>query len=270
MIRHPVESEWAKIDHITLPIDADGAFVDKLILKVSRNIHPYPFVPAMSVKQLESCEKDIKASIKTLSGLTGAFYSMSTMPHDVKQMLRQEGVLFTNEDKYLSSAGMYQHWPTGRSIFVSQLKDVFIWINSSEHFTLGIMQKNNPNLKAAFAKLALNVNNVMFNFKFEQDKDFYGYYTSRPDLMGSGLKIEAHCKLPYLSTEEAFRTDLLDQHGLECFRPRDHLLQKCGLYVISNKRTFGLDESEILSNMHHGLREIIAIESKFNNAKADL
>ena len=35
------------------------------------------------------------------------------------------------------------------------------------------------------------------------------------------------------------------------------------LFVVSNKRTFGITESEILSSMYRGLKKMIDLENRF-------
>ena len=74
-------------------------------------------------------------------------------------------------------------------------------------------------------------------------------------------------KLPYLGLEESFRQEILDQHGLECVNSKQlFTLSKSKIFVLANKRTFGLTESEILSNMNRGLREMITIENKYQHS----
>lgn len=218
----------------------------------------------MTESQLQSLEKEVKASLKTSSALTGVYYSLSSMPSDVMQAFKRESIAFWNaQDKYKKSAGMLQHWPSGRGIFVSHLKDVFIWINADEHFTIGVVQKDG-NLKTAFQRLCLNAEHVLNNFKWWHD-DQLGHLMTSPALVGSGLKIYASIKLAYLSQDEAFRQDLLDQYGLECMRAETEIaISK--KYVLSNKQTFGLTESEILAKVYQGLKDICAIEGKFNES----
>ena len=86
-----------------------------------------------------------------------------------------------------------------------------------------------------------------------------------PALIGSGLKIFVYVKLPYLGQEESFRQDILDQYGLDCVKAK-HTLSDNRIFVLSNRRTFGLTESEILSSVHRCLKEMIAIEQKFKDS----
>ena len=58
---------------------------------------------------------------------------------------------------------------------MSHLKDLFVWINESEHFKLGVVQKDG-NLKSVFQRLMLNVENIWNYFKWVQDEDNLGKF----------------------------------------------------------------------------------------------
>ena len=179
----------------------------------------------------------------------------------------REHILFNMEaDKVANSAGINQSYPTGRGLFVSHLKDTFISINFMDHVNVGILQKD-ANLKMAFQRLKLTFSNIENNFKWARDQNGLGFLTTSPALVGSALKIYAYVKLPYLGLEDNFRQEILDQYGLECVKATENFaLSDSKIFVLSNKRTFGLTESEILSNVQRGLKEVILIENKFNDS----
>ena len=81
-------------------------------------------------------------------------------------------------------------------------------------------------------------------------------------IAGSGLKICVYIKLAYLGLEESFREELLNEYGLECIKARNTMSHQ-RLFVVSNKRTFGITESEILSSMYRGLKKMIDLENRF-------
>ena len=62
--------------------------------------------------------------------------------------------------------------------------------------------------------------------------------------------------------EENFRQELMDHHGLECVKA-DLTLADHKMFVVSNRKTFGLTESEILSSVHRGVKEMINLENRF-------
>ena len=54
----------------------------------------------------------------------------------------------------------------------------------------------------------------------------------------------------------------MDHHGLECVKA-DLTLADHKMFVVSNRKTFGLTESEILSSVHRGVKEMINLENRF-------
>ena len=111
---HPKTSDWRDIDHIDPSIDPEGKYIDKICMTVSRSIKGYAYLPAMTVSNLENLEKDIRSTLKAHSGLTGVFYSMGSMPKDVFQLLSREGIVFSDDNEFYASAGIYQNWPKGK------------------------------------------------------------------------------------------------------------------------------------------------------------
>ena len=264
IVCHPQEPNWSDIEHLESGgLDPQGQYISKITMTVSKNITPYPFVPCMTKSQLESIEREIRGTMKTMTGLTGVYYSLASVPKDVKLILGREDLIFDNTDKFLETAGVYNNWPAGRGVFITHMKDVFIWINQSEHFTLGVTQKD-ANIKNVFHRLYQTLQSINDSLRWSQD-EFWGLMTMSPALIGSGLKIFVYVKLPYLGQEESFRQDLLDQYGLECVKAK-HTLSDNRIFVLSNRRTFGLTESEILSSVHRCLKEMIAIEQKFKDS----
>lgn len=58
---------------------------------------------------------------------------MANVTEDQETELRSIGAFMENSDKYLSSANIYQQWPVGRGIFVSDDKSMIIHINAEDH-----------------------------------------------------------------------------------------------------------------------------------------
>jgi protein-arginine kinase len=129
---------------------------------------------------------------------------------------------------------------------------------------MGIVQKDG-NLKRGFQRMYQLIDTLIDHFKVVQDPETFGYVTLSPALVGTGFKIFVYIKLPYLGLEETFRQDILDQYDMECEQSKHSLVENL-VFVISNKRTFGLSESEILSSMYRCLKEIIIIENRCREA----
>ena len=44
-------------------------------------------------------------------------------------------------DSYLLSAGIAQHWPHGRGVYVSEDKGFIIWVGEEDHLRIMCMEK---------------------------------------------------------------------------------------------------------------------------------
>lgn len=64
----------------------------------------------------------------------GTFYDMADLTNDQETELKSVGAFMENSDKYLSSANVYQQWPAGRGVFVTEDKSMIIHINGEDHF----------------------------------------------------------------------------------------------------------------------------------------
>ena len=107
------------------------------------------------------------------------------LPLHLKQTFRPIILIFTEGEgdriesrlpfKNINTRNYFQFYSlsSGRGLFVSHLKDLFVWINESEHFKLGVVQKDG-NLKSVFQRLMLNVENIWNYFKWVQDEDNLG------------------------------------------------------------------------------------------------
>ncbi len=260
-ITHPSKSDWTGVDHLDTDMDPDGIYVEKISLRVVRNLKNFPFVPKMTEHQLQTMERDVRQALKSSQGLTGVYYSMSTLPNDVRKYLARNDLVFGDEDKFLTAAGAHRFWPTGRGVFVSHMRDNFVWVNSAEHLTFGIVQKD-ANMRKAFERMAILLMHVEHDFYWSRHEDTFGYLTFSPALVGSGFKVFVYVKMPYLAYEDDFRNDLLEEYGMECVESLSSTISSNVHFALSNKTTFGITESEILSNVYRCIREIIAIENR--------
>lgn len=255
------QTNWVNIGHIDLSLDVDHKFIDSIRVSVVRTLRQYPFVPKMSQEQLEFMERDIRTVLKSSPGLTGVYYSLRNLPKDVRRHLAKDGLVFDTDSKLLQCAGGYNNWPVGRGVFVTHTRDAYIWLNASEHLTVTVLQKDG-NIKRAFQKLAtllVTLEADADGFKWAKDEEKFGFLTFSPANVGTGLKVHVQMKLPFMANEEMFRTELCDQYGLECVKVG---FQAPNTFVVSNRRTFGVNESEIVTSVFRGLREIVDIEQR--------
>ena len=78
------------------------------------------------------------------------------------------------------------------------------------------------------------------------------------------MKASFRMRLPFLGEENLFRDEIFHQHNLafeDAITNKNDNIEH--FYEISNKRTFGLTETEILQDVYRGVREIINIETRY-------
>ena len=144
------------------------------------------------------------------------------------------------------------------------IKDVsFVWINESDHIKVMVGRKDG-NLYEAFVAAYDILNEINGYIAFEHDKDQFGYLTVSPSMVGTGLKASVRMRLPFLGEENIFREEISHQHNLICEKTiTNNNDQIEHFYELSNKRTFGLTETDILEEVYRGVREIISIETRY-------
>ena len=83
-------------------------------------------------------------------------------------------------------------------------------------------------------------------------------------MVGTGLKASVRMRLPFLGEENLFRDEICHQHNLtfeEAITNNNDDIEH--FYEVSNKRTFGITETELLQDVYRGVREIISIETRY-------
>lgn len=73
----------------------------------------------------------------------GSFYAMSDLTDDQETELKNIGAFMEHTDKHLTSANVYQQWPVGRGIFVTDDKSAIIHVNGEDHFKFISAESNN-------------------------------------------------------------------------------------------------------------------------------
>uniref|UniRef100_T1GFR8 Phosphagen kinase C-terminal domain-containing protein n=1 Tax=Megaselia scalaris TaxID=36166 RepID=T1GFR8_MEGSC len=106
-------------------------------------------------------------------------------------------------------------YPYGRGVFVSENKDLAIWVNVLDHFRLIVTsnRKTPANLGDSYTKAgrAMHYLEEKLNFK---ESYFLGYLSSRPSFLGTGLKISTVIYVPNLMKEMENLRHLCSVRGL--------------------------------------------------------
>merc|ERR1719217_1442548 len=104
-------------------------------------------------------------------------------------------------DSFLKSAGISSDWPVGRGCWQSEDKQSIIWFGEEDQLRIMCMKKGTK-LNEVFdgLKELLDTVESIEGIKFATS-DRYGYVTSCPSNLGTGMRASVHIKLPNLTKD---------------------------------------------------------------------
>ena len=230
----------------------DFSMVLECSVSYRRNIKDMPFVKTLTDNELAV---GVSRTMSEIFGDEFEFKSLKNIPLDVCQKLKESGVLSEGliDNKDISAYG------------VNEDRTKFIYINEQDHIRL-IAKSKGFNLEHCF-----NMANSMDDLVLEKLEmaftNDYGYLTSNPLLMGTGMEINVLLFLPALTQAnklDKITTELLKDE-FEMFRYGQNSTNKCPFVIIKNKYTFGYKESEFASKMQDIITRICELETNEEN-----
>lgn len=127
-------------------LDFGGSFVKSIRISCSRAINGYPFAAIMSMKQYEEIMERVQNAVSCMSGdLKGKFHPLDIMDQDLRKILIDQELLFSEPDENLKIASATRFWPIGRGIFINDAKNFAIWCNEEDHLRF-ISMENSGNI----------------------------------------------------------------------------------------------------------------------------
>jgi creatine kinase len=168
-------------------------------------------------------------------------------------------------DPYLKSAGIASDWPYGRGCWQSEDKMRIIWFGEEDQLRIMCMKKGS-NLLEVFSNLNEMLQTVesIDGIEFAKD-DSYGYVTSCPSNLGTGMRASVHIKIPKLTA------DGTDQKAKEVCKPLglsvrgtggEHTpIGADGTVDISPSSRLFIKEGEIIGKLYGGIEKLMAIEN---------
>merc|ERR1712178_13637 len=166
-------------------------------IRVARNLAQFPMGTQISRVDRIKAEDLIVSALNEFTGeLKGKYYSLPKMTDDERKQLIADHFLFKGGDKYLESCGLEREWPDSRGIFHNDAKTFLVWVNEEDQLRIISMQKGS-NIRQVFERLAGAAALIEKEAKFAHD-DHFGYVSTCPTNMGTGLRASVHINLPKL------------------------------------------------------------------------
>merc|ERR1712072_1163645 len=183
------------------------------------------------------------------------------------QELVKKHVMFKDmdADPYLKSAGISSDWPYGRGCWQSADKQCIIWFGEEDQLRIMCMKKG-TRLDEVFNRLKKLLDKVESIDGIEFAKsDKYGYVTSCPSNLGTGMRASVHVKLPNLTS------DGTDKKAKEVAGPLglsvrgtggEHTpIGKDGTVDISPRARLFIKERDIIQKLYDGIKLLMEQEN---------
>lgn len=276
------ETDWSLEGVKDMPEDGklDLAKLDlpalSMRVRVGRNLAEFPLPGAMTEEDRKALELKMCEAFKVLidNPEYGGKYNSMTEGHPDKitdeqyNDLVKAHVMFKDmaADPYLNSCGIASHWPSGRGCYQSADGGFIIWVGEEDHLRIMCMAKGTV-LNDVFDRLekALKVVESIDGINFATSDD-YGYVTSCPTNLGTGMRASVHIQLPKLTA------DGTDAKAKAVARPLglsvrgtggEHTpIGADGTVDISPSARFCIKECDIIASLYNGIKLLKAEEDK--------
>jgi creatine kinase len=245
-------------------------------VRVGRNLSDFPLPGAMTKEDRINMEnKMCEAFAKLIENpeYGGRYYSLTPGHKDhisdaTYAELVKAHLMFKDmsADAYLETAGISRDWPYGRGCYVSKDRGFIIWVGEEDHLRIMCMKKGTV-LNEVFDRLkgALDTVESIEGLKFAKSAD-YGYVTSCPTNLGTGMRASVHIKLPNLTADGTDKkAKAVAKHlGLSVRGVGgEHTpIGADGTVDISPSARFCIKEAEIITALYKGIELLKAEEDK--------
>lgn len=204
-------------DNGVLDVTKLGLSTLSMRVRVGRNLAAFNLPGAMDRAERIRFEKTMLKAFAKLQAMPeygGNVYSLSPdlgegeanpnliSDEKYKQLVKAH-VMFKDmdADPFLKSAGIASDWPYGRGCWQSDDGQCIIWFGEEDQLRIMCMKKGTK-LNEVFDRLnkMLQVVESIEGIKFAKS-DKYGYVTSCPTNLGTGMRASVHVKLPNLTAD---------------------------------------------------------------------
>ena len=219
--------------------------------RLARNLKEFNFKRKMTQKDKEKLLEKIEFITPSIG------YGLKFLKiNDIDDITKMELI-----EKHLISPEMVLNKESNGAILINKEENICILINEEDHirlqvFTSGLDLQNTLNLSVELDEKL----DELLNFSFSKQ---YGYLTTCPTNVGTGLRASVMVHLPALKMTgnlgkilkivNSFGMTIRGAYGEESSARGD-------IYQISNIQTLGISEKEIASNLENITRKVIEQE----------
>ena len=248
-------------------------------VRVGRNLAAFP-LPGMMTKddRIKFEMSMLKAFDKIKEKLGGHVYSLTPdfgdaganpnlITAEKYDELVKAHVMFKDmdADPYLKSAGIANDWPYGRGCYQSEDKQRIIWFGEEDQLRIMCMKKG-----ALLNEVFDNLNELLQIVESIDGIDFakserYGYVTSCPTNLGTGMRASVHIQVPKLTADgtDAKAKAICKPLGLSVRGTGGEHTPICadGTIDLSPSARLFIKENEIVAKLYQGIQDLMKEEN---------
>lgn len=237
--------------------DDNGKNKDVVIssrIRLARNLKNYPFSSKLSNEQASSILEEVNKGIPNLESklskkING--YTINSLNDIDKEAMIERHVISPELANKKQSSGL----------LLSEDEKISIMVNEEDHLRIQTIT-NGMNIDEAYitANLTDDIMSEYLNFAFHEN---YGYLTCCPTNIGTGLRASYMLFLPALSISKRIGklAEELSKFGITLRGTYGEGTRTIGyLYQISNQKTLGRTEEEIIASLNKIVEQVVTQE----------
>lgn len=257
-------------------------------IRVGRNISAFGLSPGITKEQRLELVELMKGAFDQLpEDLQGKYYPLPGQPGGMSEEERVQMVkdrfMFVDDDPAMKYGGMHRDWPEGRGMFVATDKKFLVWVNEEDQLRIISMQKGGD-VAEVFARLSRGIKSIEDYIETKGKKfgvlEKYGYVTSCPTNLGTGMRASVMVELPGWKAEAtANKFDTGKKYLQKFFNDNKMGLQARGsrgesggetgcMYDISNMYRMGYTEVQLVQAMIDGVNKTWELEKQKQKASS--
>lgn len=244
--------------------NCNGVIISSRI-RLARNLNQYPFPNNIEDSDATALVGDVRSAMFSAND-----YAVNIFEEIKMENVRQVDKIAMMERHVISPAFIGVKKPN--TLILSKDESVSIMVNEEDHIRIQSMQVG-MNLTEALDN-ANKVDDLLeekLNYAFDNK---FGYLTSCPTNLGTGLRASYMVHLPALETtgQLKFLLDAINKFGLTVRGIYGEGSEAQGsIYQISNQLTLGVNEQEIIDNLTTVTKQIVEqeliVRNKFMNER---
>ena len=225
-------------------------------VRLVRNWKEYPFPGKMTREQGAEMTARLNEGLKDIGSLDGCRYAKA----ELERLADLDRAALT-ERRVLGRSMSKKKGPA--SLIVSEDERASIVLNGDDHIRIQVLEAG-LNLEGCYKRADRMDDYISERFEYSFDEK-YGYLTSYPTNVGTGLRASVVLHLPLLSRKRSFNSLVADmgRFGTAVRGVYGEESENYGsLYQVSNQKTLGQSEREIIELVTKAAAELDAQERR--------